>query len=77
MQKLVAIGDFLEIRDIKEAVKLYLDDKDKFHDKCVDQIIKPNIERIEKGINGEVDPDYLAYALEFALMNCKMPYIEQ
>ena len=74
---MVAIGDFLEINEIREAVRLYLDDKDEFHDQCVDQIIKPNIDRIKKAAGGEVDPDYLAYALEFALMNCKMPYLEQ
>jgi hypothetical protein len=72
---MVAIGDFLTVQEVKEAVRLYLEDKDKFHNKCVDEIIKPNIERICQGVQGDVDPDYLAYALEFALMNCKMPYI--
>ena len=33
-----------------------------------DEIIKPNIDRINKALGQENDPDYLAYAVEYSMV---------
>ena len=65
----LTIGDILTPAEIKKVRALY--DKKGiagFANECCDKIIKPNIERINKKIGQECDPKFLAYAVEYALL---------
>ena len=55
------LGEMLTEAEILLAVKL--NDRQKIRD----QIIKPNIDRINETLGQENDPDYLAYAVAYAL----------
>lgn len=52
----------------KAAVKLYKEARPgTFARRCAEEIIKPNIEAINKKVGQENDPLYLAYAVEYAI----------
>jgi hypothetical protein len=60
--------DFLTDAEIKKAIKLYRIANGSFHQRCMDEIIKPVITRINKALGQENDPRWLAYAVEFFCM---------
>lgn len=69
IEKRVKIGDFLTDDEIKAATKLYETIGIKnFAAACAEQIIKPNIERINKALGQENNPLFLAYAVEYVLL---------
>jgi hypothetical protein len=57
----ITLGQMLTDEELLLAVRL--NDRQKIRD----QIIKPNIERINKSLGQENDPDYLAYAVSYSL----------
>jgi hypothetical protein len=59
--KMVKLGDFLSQADINKAQKLYPDVKAI----CAD-VIKPQLEEINRKLGQENDPMYLAYAIIYA-----------
>jgi hypothetical protein len=59
--KQAAIADFLTEAEIRKAIKL------KTAKPICEQIIKPNLERINKALGQENDAMYLAYAVEYAM----------
>jgi len=61
MNKQITLGDILTDREILLAAKL-LKAKE-----IAEQIIKPNIERINKKLGQENDPMYLGYLVEYAV----------
>lgn len=65
--KQVSIGDFLTDREINLAIRL------KTARAICDEIIKPNIQRINRALGQENDPMYLAYAVEYAVTKFKKP----
>jgi hypothetical protein len=66
--KTATIHDFLTDAEIVEAIKLYATAESGTYARLVDeQIITPNIERINKALGQENDPRYLAYAVEYVL----------
>lgn len=67
MAKTVTLRDFLTSEEVNEAVRLYTYHRPAFHNRCRDEIIKPAIERINKDLGQENDPDYLVYAIESVL----------
>ena len=66
--KMRAIGDFLTDEEIGLALDLYRDDPDTFHGRFRDQVIIPNLDRINSSLGQANDPDYLAYAVEAAMI---------
>ena len=60
--------EFLTPAEIKKAIKLYRIANGSFHQRCMDEIIKPVITRINKALGQENDPRWLAYAVEFFCM---------
>ena len=67
--------NFLTDAEIKKAIKLYRIANGSFHQRCMDEIIKPVITRINKALGQENDPRWLAYAVEFFCM--KRPNTEK
>jgi hypothetical protein len=61
----ITITDFLTNEEIKKAVHL------KTATLIRDNIIEPNIDRINKSLGQENDPMYLAYAVEYVLTRAK------
>ncbi len=57
MPKKVTMGDFLTQDEIAQAIRL--GDRTKVRD----QLIVPNMERINAALGQENDPDYLAFAI--------------
>jgi hypothetical protein len=57
----VTLGDFLTDDEIAEAARL------RDHAKILEQIIAPNLERINAALGQENDARYLAYAIEYAV----------
>jgi hypothetical protein len=65
--KNITIGEFLTDHEIEQASHLYLTAQPGTFARLVDeQIITPNIERINQALGQENDARYLAYAVEFA-----------
>jgi hypothetical protein len=57
----ITLGEMLTDAELLLAVRL--NDRQKIRD----QIITPNIDRINKSLGQENDPDYLAYAVAYSL----------
>lgn len=65
------IGDILTDAEINRAVQLYEDDTMAltFNRRVVEEIVMPNLKRIEEKLGQPMDPRYLGYAIEYALMH--------
>jgi len=63
----ITIADILTDSEIDRARELYAEFKDTgtFASRVVDELIQPNIERINKKLGQENDPKYLAYCVEY------------
>lgn len=66
--KTATIGDFLTDEEILLAAKIYREDPEGSHKEIKARIIVPNLERINKSLGQDNDPDYLTFAVEFALV---------
>ena len=69
--KSATITDVLTPMELVKARAIHRLDKDHFHKRCRDEIIKPAMERINASLGQENNPDYLAYAIEFILTETK------
>jgi hypothetical protein len=69
MAKRITIGDFLTDGEITRAMQLYKSDRANFHTVVLEQIIRPNMARINQALGQENDPDYLAYMVEWVFNN--------
>ena len=67
--KSIVITDFLTAEEIEQAIKLWNDPyRPTPYAKAVcEQIIRPNMERINKALGQENEPMYLAYAVEYVI----------
>jgi hypothetical protein len=69
MPKTFAIGQILTPAEYKKAADLYRKCAvGSFNRACADEIIKPALARINRVTGQENDPSYLAYAVEYALI---------
>lgn len=67
----MTIGQILTDAEIQQAFELYRNDPLNFHARVLEEIVKPNMERINKALGplGQLnDPDYIAYAIEYVMM---------
>ena len=68
-EKNVKIGDFLTPQEIKRAEVIYREcNGSGFAKKVSAEIIEPNIDRINKAVGQKCLPLYLAYAVEYAML---------
>lgn len=74
-QKHVALGDFLTEEEIQRAINIWkqrlgsrVPSTVSYAQTICDEITAPNIERINRALGQENDPKYLAYMIEFAMM---------
>jgi hypothetical protein len=65
--KSVTIRDFLTDDQITSAIKIYEGDLDNFHKRCLDEVIKPNMEEINRKLAQINSPEYLAYVILYVL----------
>lgn len=63
--KYTTLSHLLTDREIRQAIKL-----EHARDIC-EKIIKPNIERIDRDTGQKNDPMYLAYLVEYAILQSK------
>lgn len=68
--KTITINQFLTDAEIAQAAKLYeeLKDTGRFAATVDEKIITPNIARINTALGQENDPRYLAYCVEYVMM---------
>ena len=68
--KTITIDQFLTSAEIEKARKLYTELKDtgSFAQTIEEEIITPNIERINQALGQENHPGYLAYVIEYVMM---------
>ena len=71
MPKTVSLSDFLTEAEIRKAVRLYRQHgpSGALNKVLTEEIISPNITRINKALGQENDPRYLAYAIEYAIVS--------
>jgi hypothetical protein len=71
MIKTLTVTDFLSESEIGEARKLYKEHAGTggFNAVVVDEIIRPNIQRINATLGGSTDARYLGFAVEQFLSN--------
>lgn len=67
--KTIALGDFLDDSELKAAALIWRKDRSRFHRRILDEILLPNMQRINSRLGQENSPDYLAYAMEYAFMS--------
>lgn len=65
--KTVQMQDFLTGTEIRAAWKIFDKDRIHFHKRVLDEVILPNMPRINKALGQDNDAQYLAYAVEYAL----------
>jgi hypothetical protein len=67
--KMVKLGDFLTEKEIVKASQLWrnLPPGVTFVQRVCDEIIKPNMERINKALGQENDPMYLAWMVVYVV----------
>lgn len=69
MPKTMTIGDFLTEAEVDKAIKLYKEAAPgSFARRCANEIITPVLPRINAKLGQTNDAKYLAYAVEYALM---------
>ncbi|RDJ35099.1 MAG: hypothetical protein DWQ19_09705 [Crenarchaeota archaeon] len=67
----ITINDFLSVPQIKAAWKIYQESPMGFARKCADEVIGPNIKKINKRLGQQNDPLFLAYLCEHAFNEYK------
>lgn len=67
MERTVSIKDFLSTVQIRKAIAIYKRKPANLHKELLEQIILPNMAEINRKLGQENNPDYMAYAVEFAL----------
>jgi hypothetical protein len=65
--KMVTIGQLFSEQDFDLAVKIWDADRGAFHSRCVDEVVRPKLAKIEEVVGRPMNVDYLAYQLEYAL----------
>ncbi len=68
--KTITLPDILTDVEIKRALHIFESDRPNFHKRCIDELIAPNMSRINKSLGQENDSSYLAYVVEHVLNTC-------
>lgn len=65
--KSITIGDILTNAEIERAMELYrqYNGTGTFARRVAEEVIRPNMERINRNLGQENDPVFLAYAVEY------------
>jgi hypothetical protein len=66
--KHVTLADFLTDEEIKKAMDIWDTDRAHFHRRVLEEIIRPNLDRINVALGQDNDPSFLAYAVEAVFM---------
>ncbi len=67
-RKTVTVKDFLTDKQIKRAMAMYQDGQGNFASRFATEVIEPNLKTINEKLGQENDARFLAYAVEYALM---------
>jgi hypothetical protein len=67
MTKHITLTDFLTEDEIKQAERLWKQDKIQFRRRYKTQVIIPNMERINKQLGQDNDTDYLSLIVEYMM----------
>lgn len=69
MPKTVTLDQFLTPKEIDRALKIYREMKGEggYAQRVCDELIQPNIARINTALGQENDPKFLAYAVEYVI----------
>lgn len=57
--------DFLTPEQIKRAIKIWNNDRTRFHQRVLDEIITPAMPEINRKLKQENVPGYIAYLVEY------------
>lgn len=73
-QRFVSVGDFLTQEQAAKAIKLWAKHGSgkAFVDACVAEVIEPNLTQINAKLGQENNARYLAYAVEFAMIQASL-----
>lgn len=63
--KQITLGQFLSDGEIQQALDIWKNDRPNFHKRVRDEILVPNMARINTALGQENDADYLAYAMAY------------
>jgi hypothetical protein len=69
--KTMNITDILTEDEIKVAYKIWKERQPRFAQTIEAALIRPNLPRIEQHLGQQMDPGYLAYAVEFVFMQAE------
>lgn len=72
--KHITLGDFLTDAEIAECQRLWRDrekSETRYNTLVKERIIQPNMARINKALGQENDASYLAYAIEYVMMQAE------
>lgn len=64
----ITLGLAFTDEELTKAILLLQDDPEHFHERCREEIVKPALSRINQVFGQDNDLDWLAYFLEYALV---------
>ena len=68
----ISIDSFLFYHEVQQAIQLYhIAEPGTFARRCADEIIRPNLQRINATLGQENDPLYLAYVVEYTFIQTR------
>jgi hypothetical protein len=65
--KKFSLSDILTDPEIETCLRMYRDNRSTFHERCLNEIVRPNMERINKALGQENDARYITYAIEYVI----------
>lgn len=69
--KTITLPDFLTPGEIKKVAAMFNADPLHFHKRVLDEIITPNMARIDRALGQDNNAEYLAYVVEYACMQAQ------
>jgi hypothetical protein len=63
-----ALGQLFSDDALNQAIRIWRDDRDNFHNRVLKEVVEPAMANINKVTGQENDPRFIAYALEYAFM---------
>lgn len=61
----VTLPDFLTPKEIRAALRLWNTDRENFHRRVLEEIVRPAMSEINRKLGHDNSPDYIAYAVEY------------
>jgi hypothetical protein len=67
MTKQITVENFLSTAQLRKAIAIYKSKPRNLHRELLNKVVLPHMAEINRKLDQENHPDYIAYAIEYAL----------